>query len=185
VSPASLNLGFLTVLQEANGFLGGYLVTNSWGRPLEFRLSTAVEPSRVQQILYGPTLRPYICADLIGKALVEKTSTHVQIIVTDCQSALELHRLIRIPVIWLPQSGLAPSEPPGSEALVKTPSGDVFCHPQFGTDKPTIRRLIEHLTEVLDLSEPFARIRKAIAESRKLGFTASGSTPSNSLRNAS
>src|SRR5262249_11542133 len=29
-------LGFLTVLQEASGYLGGYLVTNLWGRPLEF-----------------------------------------------------------------------------------------------------------------------------------------------------
>src|SRR4051794_16064971 len=25
-----INLGFLTVLHEANGYLGGYLVTNNW-----------------------------------------------------------------------------------------------------------------------------------------------------------
>ena len=59
---APLNLGFLTVLHEASGYRGGYLVTNVWGRPLEFRLSTAVQPTRVQQILYGGTLQPYICA---------------------------------------------------------------------------------------------------------------------------
>ena len=52
----ALNLGFLTVLNEPSGYLGGYLVTNVWGRPLEFRLSTAVQPNRVQQILYGSTL---------------------------------------------------------------------------------------------------------------------------------
>src|SRR4051812_10940115 len=34
-----LNLGFLVVLND-NGYLGGYLVTNAWGRPLEFRLSS-------------------------------------------------------------------------------------------------------------------------------------------------
>ena len=80
-----LKLGFLTVLEEPSGYLGGYLVTNAWGRPLEFRLSTAVQPSPVQQILYGDTMRPYVCADLIGKTLVEKTATDIQIIVTDCQ----------------------------------------------------------------------------------------------------
>ena len=48
-----LTLGFLTVVQDAGGYLGGYLVTNAWGRPLEFRLTTAVQPNRVQQILYG------------------------------------------------------------------------------------------------------------------------------------
>src|SRR4051812_47750949 len=53
---APLNVGFLTVLHEAGGYVGGYLVTNGWGRPLEFRLSTAVQPNRVQQILYAATL---------------------------------------------------------------------------------------------------------------------------------
>ena len=67
-----MTLGFLTVLHENAGYVGGYLVTNQWGRPLEFRLSTAVQPNRVQQILYGGTLLSYICADLIGKTLVDK-----------------------------------------------------------------------------------------------------------------
>src|SRR5438477_7962745 len=71
---AGLTLGFLTVLHDAAGFTGGYLVTNAWGRPLEFRLTTPVQPNRVQQILYGATLGDYIHADLIGKTLVDKTS---------------------------------------------------------------------------------------------------------------
>ena len=72
---AVTNLGFLTVLRDGSGFLGGYLVTNPWGRPLEFRLSSAVQPNRVQQILYGESLEPYIYADLLGKTLVDKTAT--------------------------------------------------------------------------------------------------------------
>src|SRR5205823_1031168 len=53
------NLGYLTILRDGTGYLGGYLVTNAWGRPLEFRLSSAVQPNRVQQILYGQSLEPY------------------------------------------------------------------------------------------------------------------------------
>ena len=41
-------------------------------------------------------------------------------------------------------------------------AGNVFCHPQFATDKPLVRGLIEGLTETLDLAEPFGRIREAI-----------------------
>src|SRR6478609_5141194 len=81
--PSTLNVGFLTVLQEANGYLGGYLVTNQWGRPLEFRLSSAVQPNRVQQVLYGGTLEPYVCADLIGRTWVEKTSAPAGRVLTD------------------------------------------------------------------------------------------------------
>ena len=89
---ATTNLGFLTILRDGAGYLGGYLVTNPWGRPLEFRLSSAVQPNRVQQILYGQSLEPYICADLIGKTLVDKTATAAQIIVTDHPAALDHRR---------------------------------------------------------------------------------------------
>src|SRR5437762_765396 len=98
---APLNLGYLTVLHEPTGYLGGYLLTNNWGRPLEFRLSTAVQPNRVQQILYGSTLQPYICSDLIGKTLVDKTSMAAQLILTDRPSALDLRLRVEVPVLWL------------------------------------------------------------------------------------
>src|SRR6266446_860148 len=101
MATATLNLGFLTILQESNGYLGGYLVTNSWGRPLEFRLSTAVQPNRVQQILYGDTLQPYIFADLIGKTLIEKTSAAIQLVLTDREQVLELRQRLDVPVVWL------------------------------------------------------------------------------------
>src|SRR6516164_11592123 len=90
------SLGFLTVLHEANGYLGGYLVTNFWGRPLEFRLSSAVQPNRVQQILYGGTLQSYLHAELIGKTLVEKAGTAVQLLVTDQEPVLDLRLKVEV-----------------------------------------------------------------------------------------
>ena len=103
--PAPLNVGFLTVLHEASGYLGGYLVTNTWGRPLEFRLSSAVQPNRVQQILYAHTLEAYICADLIGNTLVDKATVPAQLIVTEREVVLDLRLKLDVPVAWL-----APSE---------------------------------------------------------------------------
>src|SRR5688500_13586925 len=89
------------VLQENSGYLGGYLVTNAWGRPLEFRLSSAVQPNKVQQILYASTLVPYACGDLIGKALVEKAGVPVNLVVTTCEAALDLRLKLDIPVAYL------------------------------------------------------------------------------------
>ena len=176
-SSTPLKLGFLTVLEEPSGYLGGYLVTNAWGRPLEFRLSTPVQPSRVQQILYGDTLRPYVCADLVGKTLVEKTATDAHIIVTDCQPVLDLRRLIEIPVVCLVTSSdsgnVAPPPDVADEdaQVTSLPAGNVYCHPEFGTDKPAVCKLIERLPDAFDLAEPFARIREAIGEARKTGVT--------------
>jgi hypothetical protein len=155
-TPSLPNIGFLTVLQEASGFVGGYLVTNGWGRPLEFRLSTAVQPNRVQQIIYGSTLEPYLCADVIGKTLLDKTSTPVQLLVTDRQPVLELRPLIQVPLLWLAATDNAQSQE---------------HHPRFPQDSASIRGLLQRLDDTLDLAEPFGRIREAIGEARKLGMT--------------
>jgi hypothetical protein len=169
---ASLNLGFLTVLREAQGYLGGYLVTNRWGRPLEFRLTTAVQPNRVQQILYGGTLQPYLCADLIGKALVEKTATAVRLILTDLEPVLELRRAVPTPVAWL---GAAGDPPSGAELWpARDGHGPVHGHRLFPEDADVVRDALRGVDGSLDLAEPFARIREAIAEARKLGVTGRG-----------
>ena len=175
---ATLNLGFLTVVHEASGYIGGYLVTNVWGRPLEFRLSTAVQPNRVQQILYGGTLQPYICADLIGKALIDKCCTPVHLVLTDRESILELRWSLEVPVVWLAQ----PGEPvaaalAGTGAEVRPGSdgcGAVLCHPRFPGDVIAIRERLDRLDGTLDVAEPFVRIREAIAEARQMGVTSRG-----------
>jgi hypothetical protein len=172
-STAPINLGFLTVLHEANGYVGGYMVTNNWGRPLEFRLTTAVQPNRVQQILYAATLKPYLCADLIGKTLVDRTAAAVQLLVTDTGAVLELRPRVEVPVVWVAAAddpaGLAGA---GTPACVEGPArgrGPVLAHPRYPDDVPAVRALLAGLEGLIDLTEPFARIREAIAEARKLG----------------
>ncbi len=170
-----LALGFLSVLQEAGGFVGGYLLTNTWGRPLEFRISSAVQPNKVQQILYGGTLLPYLCADLIGKALLDKASIPAGMIVTDREAALDLRLRVEVPVVWL----AAPDDPRalalagGPAALARTGAtrGPLLCHARHAAvDVPAARRLLGQLDSAFDLAEPFGRIREAIAEARKLGI---------------
>jgi hypothetical protein len=169
-----LCLGFLTILHETTGHLGGYLVTNTWGRPLEFRLSSAVQPNKVQQILYGGTLLPYVCADLIGKTLVDKAGVAVGLVVTDREVVLDLRLKLDAPVLWL-----APPDDPRALDLANGPTavasaiagcGPLLCHPRYAsTDVPAGRELLGRLDSAFDLAEPFGRIREAIAEARKLG----------------
>jgi hypothetical protein len=163
---AKQSLGFLTILQENNGYLGGYLVTNVWGRPVEFRLSSAVQPNRIQRILYAGTLRSYICGDLIGKALVDKVSTAAQYIFTDCEAVLDLRLCVEVPVVCLQAEGNGTPE----NGHKKWP---VLCHPRFPADAQAVLQLLDRLDGALDLAEPFARIREAMSEARKLGATRS------------
>ncbi len=165
-TPASAsNLGFLSVFQEPSGFVGGYLVTNPWGRPLEFRLSSAVQPNKVQQILYGDTLQAYLCGEVIGKTLIDKTATRAQVILVDNPMTLDLRLRVDCPVaLWY--SIVDPDQPmPGLMVQSR-----LFCHAQFPEDVAAIRAAIEKLGSI-DFGEPFARIREALGEARKMGVT--------------
>jgi hypothetical protein len=163
-----INLGFLTVLHESSGYLGGYLVTNTWGRPLEFRLTSAVQPNRVQQILYGGSLQSYVCAELIGKTLLDKAGVPVQLVVTDRETVLDLRHKIDAPVLCL----APPTAQPAAANTVAPPTanrGALLCHPRYSGDVSLARDLLARLDSTFDLAEPFGRIREAVAEARKLG----------------
>lgn len=162
---AGANTGFLSVFQEAGGYVGGYLVTNAWGRPLEFRLTSAVQPTKVQQVLYGDTLPAYVCGELIGKTLIDKTATAAQWVVTDNPLALDLRLRLELPVaLWQPAAEVAVA-PPGLQV-----QPNLYCHARFADDVASIRAFLERLSP-LDLGEPFLRIREAMGEARKMGVT--------------
>lgn len=166
--PASVALGFLTVIQEPTGWVGGYLVTNAWGRPLEFRLTSAVQPNRVQTVLYGPTLNEYLHADVIGKALVEKTSIRPDLIVTDCPAVLGLRSRIEIPVIAIRSPECAEAGDTIEFANPRSTS-PLLLAARFASDETIIAARLEDIDPAVDLAEPFDRIREAVAEARKMG----------------
>lgn len=176
-------IGILTVLHESAGFVGGYLVTNRWGRPLEFRLSTAVQPNRIQQILYGKGLQRYVYSDLIGKTLVEKASSSVNFVLTDSDELIDLRHHCRQPVFHvyscreaLPvdQSPLAATDV--NDQRSNAASSMLFgsyhfqCHPDYSTDYDCLQKYAQQLHE-MDFNELFQRVREALQEARKLGAT--------------
>jgi hypothetical protein len=156
-------IGFLSIFQEASGFVGGYLVTNSWGRPLEFRLSSAVQPSKVQQILYGDSLHSYLC-EVIGKTLIEKTASPANWLLIDNPLALALRRTVETPIgLWY--SIVDPEQPPPGLIV----QSRLYCHAEYPDDLTSLREQIQSLG-TFDFAEPFARIREALQEARKLGI---------------
>ena len=112
-----------------------------------------MQPNKVQQILYGQSLETYICADLLGKTLVDKSTTAAHVILTDHPAALDLRRRLEIPVALVNANDTA---------------NPLSAHGHFAGDVKFLRDLTDRLGH-FDFTEPFGRIREAIAEARKLG----------------
>ncbi|MDZ4821362.1 MAG: hypothetical protein SGJ20_20565 [Planctomycetota bacterium] len=160
-------LGFLSVVEhEQHGLFGGFLVLNLAGRPLEFHCTAPIKPNRAQQILYGPTLQPYLYGEQIGATLAAKCSVELLAIFTDSPHALAVRNHTEVPVALV----IVPKEQGGQSA-----SGLSTFH--FGenllavtverhSDQELIVQRLE-LAGTMELFEPFGRIRAAIEEAQR------------------
>jgi hypothetical protein len=137
-------LGFLTAIEVPDrGYVGGLLVTNHFGRPLEFQCTAPIKPNRTQEILYGPTLVPYVLGDLIGRTLIEKVGVKPHLVLTERQDLLGLRELVEIPVACVDdlteteKSAAGPSaELPDSETRGDKPAALVATNEPVAITEP-------------------------------------------------
>jgi hypothetical protein len=98
---APIALGFLTVVAEPqHGLIGGYLLTSANARPLEFHCTVPIRANRAQEILYGPTLSPYLYGEQIAATLMKTSKLRPLAVFTDCEPALAAAGQIEMP-LWL------------------------------------------------------------------------------------
>src|SRR5580704_9428761 len=106
-------LGFLTVVpHEQHGLFGGLLVLDSGGRPLEFHCTAPLKTNRAQEILFGPTLEPYLYGEQIGQTLVLAARQKPAVLCTDQLAMLAVRQHVDIPVA-LVQLAQSETEPGG------------------------------------------------------------------------
>jgi hypothetical protein len=165
---ADLKLGFLTAIElPGGGYVGGLLVTNRFGRPLEFQCTTPVRPNRTQEILYGPTLRPFVLGELIGKTLVEKAAVKPDVVLTEGDDLLELRPHVAQPVAVVEDQANGEREP--RESRLKLGRQTLRFHASHSDDGSRLAPSIDAVPEQADLFEPFERVREALQEAVKAG----------------
>jgi hypothetical protein len=177
----AVTLGFLTIVENAeHGIFGGFLVLNSTGRPLEFHCTTPVKPNRAQEILYGPTLRPYLYGEQIAPTLISKASHTPGVVCTDLPDALVARAHVDPPLVLVLEKAEQenPAEAPrvirldSAHALSKNMATfdvgrqTLAVAQEHVEDRETVLARLASLGE-FDLCEPFARIREAIEEAQR------------------
>ena len=163
------------------GLFGGYLLLNTAGRPLEFHCTAPIKPNRAQQILYGPTLEPFLYGQQIGQTLLERAKLEPSLICTDRRPALAVRQHVAQPVaLVLPADCSASDQGDGQPLRFASdhPGGSRLMTFQVGRNRLAVpeqcdadrRQIIEQLAilpEYFDLAEPFGRIREAIEEAQQ------------------
>ncbi len=162
-------LGFLTAMEVPDqGFVGGLLITNRHGRPLEFQCTAPLKPNRTQEILYGLTLGPYVMGEVIARTLVEKVGVKPHLILTERSEILELRNHVAMPVGCLDadQSEKVASE---TESGFKIGRQWFRVHSGHTSDRGELETQTTQVPKDADMREPFERVREALLETVKNG----------------
>lgn len=155
--------GFVTAVRSEDvGFVGGLLVVNHLGRPLEFHATTPIRPSRAHEILYGPTLVPFLMGERIAASLVDHAKAKLSVILTDSAEVLAGMPNTKLGPICVSYAGSGPTD---------TRIGQLRIGQWIFTSAQ--REPLDHLQPVLetmqidDWHEPFERIREALEEAQR------------------
>ena len=162
--------GFLRVTDLGGpGLIGGYLLLNLLGRPLEFHCTEPVKPNRAQQILYGDVLEAYLYGEQIAQTLVTHSRLQPSLILTDQPAVLSLRDRSELPVVLV-----APAQTPErapSSLSASTPITAAGCtvwiSNQDAAREPAVRETLAQLSTGWNLMEPFRRIEDAVSELQK------------------
>ena len=167
-------IAFLGYMELDNGasYRGAILITDDWGKPLEFRCTAPVKPNAVQRTLYGQTLLPHVLVELIGEPLLRAVQERPEIIIIQENLFFDLRHKTDTPVVRLRRQGadvkLSSEEAEKAKPLVMASESGKFdpivmeAHWQFVGDMDYSREKLRELFGRWDLVEPFERLTKGL-----------------------
>lgn len=142
----------------ANGCtVGGLLLTDNTGLPLEFRITSVVKPTRSQQILYGNRLKTYAAINLCAVQLLSTIENQPRAIFVRETEMLPLYKLTNIPVLrlYLVENLGASDSQPSIEAPKERPE---YCD---------LIDLTSLASDMLDVFDRIEKCRELLASQRE------------------
>jgi hypothetical protein len=156
-------------------FMGGAMVTDAYGLPLEFRYTEPVRATKLQRILYGDVLEKYIHGDVIAGNLISRLEQKPELFLVSDPAVLDAVQASGKKAVQLLASRVPPLKEFGaiqdiSETeffLQVTDSGSpVRVRLPGHSADPALRaeatRLLTEIGRTMDPTEPALRIEAAI-----------------------
>ena len=163
-------LGYFKMYTDKDMYLGGLMVVDSRGIPVEFKYTDTIKPSKLQKVLYGGVLEKYLKEEVIVGNLIEKLEIRPEIYVVDRLENMILNKFATEPVILLKETPGKNLDSSGEYQLIKNNEAiyqvDEFNPPirvQFAEGKAEeIFNILNSFSLEGNLIEPFKRIEEAL-----------------------
>jgi hypothetical protein len=158
-----IRLAFIDVAVFSDGSIrGGVLITDIETRPFEFRVTSPIKPTQVQQILYGASLKDYIYGELVCAPLVKATKEKLSVVLIKENFLISMRPLVSTPVILI--------RPNSTQANDGIKSVSFSSHRNFQNELSFAQTILTPVMQKHDLLEPFERLRLALNEVHRVGL---------------
>ncbi|MBD6617507.1 hypothetical protein FNW02_17160 [Komarekiella sp. 'clone 1'] len=154
-------------LFDSDAIQGAVLVTDKNTKPLEFRVTEPIRPTKFQRTLYGEILYDYIFVELIAIPLLAALKEKPSIVLIQDEIFLSINSKQEIPVFRLLKENEAMfskqirteqiTSSPGSKSLTLR----ITTTSKFESQLNTTKLNLEEVHASRDLLEPFNRLRIA------------------------
>ena len=158
-----IRLAFIDVAVFSDGSIrGGILTTDIETRPFEFRATSPIKPTQVQQILYGASLKDYVYGELICVPLIKATKEKLSVVMTKENFLISVRPLVSVPVILV-----RPNSAPTNDGIK---SVNFSAHRNFQNELSFAQTILTPIMQKHDLFEPFERLKLALNEVHRVGL---------------
>jgi hypothetical protein len=172
-NPARKQVGYFCHLKLDEKHMGGILVTNQIGVPLEFKYTEPVTATKLHKILYGTVLEKYLRETVIRDRLGKEVRTLPQYFITSYDEKEYLGSIADRETVAIQKCSLPPGEISGPfnrirerEAIIELEEDGVFLRLAFSTSDETVQlNMVAWLQEIgrtMDILEPLDRITTAL-----------------------
>ncbi|NMC19162.1 MAG: hypothetical protein GYA33_01970 [Thermogutta sp.] len=151
-------------------FLAGILVVDDSGDPREFRCTSPVQPSAVQQILWGQRLQRYVSTELLLLPLVQSLELPADLVLVQREDLLAARDQINQPLLMVSHEESNDSEAAAQHRTaipipsVEGPERSVFLQSARGYEEDLAigHEVIHRFVQACYPLEPFQRIEQAL-----------------------
>jgi hypothetical protein len=166
-------VGYFCHLKLEEKHMGGILITNQIGVPLEFKYTEPVTATKLHKILYGTVLEKYLRESVIRDRLGKEVRTLPNYFITTYDEKEFLGPIADREVVAIQKCGLPPGEISGAfnrirerEAIIELEEDRVFLRLAFSTPDETAQlnmvAWLQEIARTMDILEPLDRITTAL-----------------------
>jgi hypothetical protein len=153
--------------------MGGVLITDRLGIPIEFRHTEPVSPTKVQQVLYGKALERFLKSETLAKCLLNDLENKPDLLVVPDAEYNELTRLYHFPFVQLSKASREPLQKHGDfvdvnesevhlQILSLREPLRVRVDRKNAASMAAVKTILIDVGRTMDMLEPMSRVQEAL-----------------------